>query len=226
MKYALIADIHSNLEAFTTVLDRIKKEKVDKIYCAGDIIGYGPNPVECIELIIKNNIKTVRGNHEELDKYSEEQFSEEEGSVLNWTKTEIKFKKRKYLDYLINLPRTISEEDIFIIHNSSFKELHEGIKEDDIDLQNSSYNRAKKRFLVVGHTHKPFARKIKNGYIINPGSIGQPRDGNLEASFSILDTKIPDVKNFRLEYDVDTTIVKIMLKGLPLYFAKRLLTGL
>lgn len=226
MKYALISDIHSNLEAFTAVLNKINKEKVDKIYCAGDIIGYGPNPIECIDLVIKNNIKSVKGNHEELNDYCEECFNNNEILGLNWTKREIISKKKEYIDYLLALPEIISERDIFVVHGSPFDHLNGGIDEKEVDLQDNSYDKSKRKFLVIGHTHKPFIRKIKEGLIINPGSIGQPRDKNWKASFSILNADIPEVKNIRLEYDVDSTIIKMMQGGLPQHYADRLVKGL
>ena len=227
MKLALISDVHGNLEAFNAVLEEIKRRKIKKIFCLGDIVDYGANPEECIKIIIKNKIVSVQGNHDlnvvTLENY--DWFNESSKASLKII-TKILNKKEK--DFLLKLPKTIKHENMFLVHASPRDYLYEYVYPDTPDsLLEEFFNIAKKKIIIMGHTHIPFVKILRsNRLVINPGSIGQPRDKNNKASFCILDNKKLDAKIIRIEYDIDKAAEKILELGMPKFLAERLYQGI
>lgn len=224
-KIAIISDIHSNLEALETVIKDIKKKKIKKIYCAGDIVGYGANPNECTNIIRKLKIQSVQGNHdfsciklEDVDWFNF--FGQ---AALAWTNKKLTKENRNFLK---KLPRTMSKESIFFVHGSPRDPLHEYIYSDFTAWDAKAFfSYTKNNIIVVGHSHRPFVERLGTKMIFNPGSVGQPRDNNPKASYCIFDAKTKNVKICRIEYNIKKAADKIIKAGLPHFLSARLYLG-
>ena len=232
MRIAVISDIHSNLEALTKAMDIIDTQSIDKIICLGDIIGYGANPNECIELVRKRCDIVIKGNHEEavLDISVAEHFTDNARSAIIWTIHQI---TKENLTYFHSLPYIHQSSDAFFVHASPCEPLEWNyIFEEDAALR--TFRCFSESICFIGHTHMPAIFSI-NGhasgitqnerYLINVGSVGQPRDRNTQLSFGIIDTDKRQYKNIRASYDVETTVKKILNTDLPARLGQRLLTG-
>lgn len=243
MKYAIISDVHSNLEAFQTVIDEVKKEKVDKYLFVGDIVGYAANPCECIAELKKLECVAVAGNHDwgAVELSSIENFNSYAKEAIEWTMNQLSEKDKKFLK---KLPLVKTIDDITLVHSTLLNpEKWEYIRSTfqahkSIDIQETS-------LLFAGHSHVPitflepsqikgpirFAKEekiqIQDGYkyFINVGSVGQPRDGNPNACYGIYDKKNQTVEIKRIEYDVKKAQEKILEAGLPPRLAERLESG-
>ncbi len=244
MKLGIISDIHGNAEALQAVLKKIKD--VDQIVCLGDIVGYGADPVYCIEKIRELETPCLKGNHEaavtgELDLHY---FNEDARLAVLWTKKQL---KEHDFGYLSRLKRKITiRQDVLGVHGSPRQPLWEYI----LDKQTAEeiFSCFDFQIYFIGHSHIAgyftFHRKNKvvnyisasNGaevliqqgysYIINCGSVGQPRDRNPQASFAIFDTDRFTVQIIRIDYPVDRTQDKIIRAHLPQFLAERLVLGI
>ena len=243
MRYAIIADIHSNLTAFQAVLDDIQsQESIDRIWCLGDIVGYGPDPHECIELLRSTDNICVAGNHDraaigQLDITS---FNPNAAEAVKWTEEQLSIGD---ITYLKNLPDSIQEDDFILVHGSPREPIMEYILSISVARQNFDCFRTK--YCLVGHTHVPQAYSLdKEGnytatrffptvkliagqtrLIINPGAVGQPRDGNPAASYAVYDNVTKVFQLRRVPYDIRQTQDRIMKSGLPPRLAYRLEKG-
>lgn len=238
MKYAIISDIHSNLEALKTVLDYIHSQSVDQIICLGDVVGYGPRPNECIELIRNECHISLMGNHDHavlglMDISYFNQFAKD--SVI-WTQGQI---KPENLDYLKNMPFTYESGDILFVHSTP-----DNPEDWDYILSTAearaSLNRINYKLVFVGHSHVPVIFSLKHGqifedskilnlgddkYIVNVGSVGQPRNKDPRSCFVLFDDSSKKLQYIRLEYNVKTTYHEIIENKLPAFLAVRLLSG-
>ncbi len=224
-KIALISDIHSNLEAFEAVLKEMKKYKIKKIFCLGDIVGYGANPNECIDLIRKNKIKSVLGNHdyEAINLQNIDWFNPIARNAILWTSKQLTETNKEFLK---SLPTCSEFENMYLAHGSPRDNLYEYVFPDvnEFDLR-EFFIMANKNVIAVGHSHIQFIKKNNSKIIINPGSIGQPRDLNSKAAFCFFDTKGLNVKLKRVDYDIGKAANKILKAGLPKFLAERLYLG-
>ncbi len=244
MRYGIISDIHSNLEALKVVVKELKEEGVDKIICLGDIIGYGPLPNECIDEMRKLLGWKVVGNHDlaSIDWKDISWFNEYAQRAIIWTMG-ILTKENK--EYLSSLPEIIEEKDFIMVHGSLHDYTDEYIT--GIKNANKSFKLLKEgNLLLVGHTHFPrvFLKKeyqpiypiifrnkdiIKISdnvkLIVNVGAVGQPRDGDPRASFGIFDTDTKEIRLYRVPYDINKTQELMRKKNLPEYLIKRLTLG-
>lgn len=231
MKRALISDIHSNLEGLTAVLADIQDQGVSEIYCLGDIIGYGPNPRECIDLVIECEV-CLLGNHDQGALFDPEGFNTGAERAIFWTRAQLEnsegqsAQRHRRWDFLGELPRNHQEGQLFFVHGSVRNPLNEYVFPEDI------YNRRKmeKIFALVGqyvfqgHTHVPGVftedfrffspeeidycyRLSDDKTMVNIGSVGQPRDGDARACYVILEDDL--VRFRRVEYPLEETIEKI-----------------
>ncbi len=232
MRVAIISDIHSNLEALTKALDIIKTLSVDEIICLGDIIGYGANPNECLELVRKNCSVVVIGNHDEavLNLDLLDYFTEDASTAIFWTHKQIT--KENY-EYLKTLQLLNKRDNLLFVHSSpciprEWKYIF--VEETAIN----AFNCFTESFCFIGHTHIPAVfstngrtRVIKkeDRFIINVGSIGQPRDRNINLSFGLFDTDKWHYENIRNPYDYKLAAEKIFEAGLPIRLGQRLLIG-
>ncbi|MGB9774160.1 MAG: metallophosphoesterase family protein [Bacteroidota bacterium] len=232
MRIAIISDVHANLEALTQAISIINRSNIDRIVCLGDIVGYGANPNECIEIIQRHCPETVLGNHDAaaLDLSITRYFNEYAREAAEWTHDVLTQKSREYLE---SLPLIINDHELTFVHASPRRPA-----EWDYIFSNLE---AKVNFpffttpiCFIGHSHVPqiFSEHRSHGpirrddrYIINVGSIGQPRDGNPDLSFGIFDTKEWAYEHIRAPYNIDVAAKKIIQAGLPYVLAERLYEG-
>jgi len=232
MRLAVISDIHSNLQALTKTLSIIKNLNVDYLYCLGDIVGYGGNPNECVELIKQNADQTVLGNHDHASLFTDyaAYLPRAGAKVAHWTNKILTDENRQFLG---GLKYRIDTDICTLVHASPDKpEFWYYISSlEDAQLQFEHFD---KTICFAGHTHIPFICRddlqaftlTKTGkFIINPGSVGQPRDGRPQLSFGLLDTDEWEYKNFRFSYDIDGAAEAIRKNKLPKSLAKRLYDG-
>lgn len=243
MRYAIISDIHSNLEALDAVLTEISNLMVDEILCLGDIVGYNANPNECVEVVRKTGITCIRGNHDIGASDIEEpaHFNPPAKEALLWTRKQLTDENKRFLS---SLPRELKIEDIFLFHGFIHETDHYIASEDDAlyNFQLLESLPGEIRLGFYGHTHVKAAVSLQRGkvileeddmlklspwkkYLINPGSIGQPRDNEPSASFMVYNTIDEKITFHRVDYDIAAAQKKIIEAGLPAELAHRLLTG-
>jgi putative phosphoesterase len=226
-RIAVISDVHSNLEALREVLSRIAGMDA---YCLGDVVGYGANPNEVVEALREREVLTVMGNHDYAAVTGETgMFNARAAIALKWT---AKALTGPNLAYLRSLPRErrlrLGDVDGALTHGSPDDALWEYV---DPRTHSQLFGRYLEKlrvgFLGLGHTHVPFVSDEVGGTVFNPGSVGQPRDGDRRASYavvSVVETAVR-VDNFRVEYDCETAASKIRAAGLPEQLADRLRWG-
>ena len=234
MRIAIISDIQSNLEALTKAFEIIDTKNVDEIVCLGDIVGYGANPNECVELIKKRVKYVVIGNHDyavAVDPNELLYFSAHARESDLWTRDVL---TKENLDFLKSLPFTISFKDLLFVHSSPAqpREWEYIFTEVQAKVQFPYF---KEKICFIGHSHLPgvfpetgsYNGKLDRNtrYIINVGSVGQPRDGDWRLCFGIFDTNTWTYEEIRAEYDVEKASNKIIQNGLPKVLAKRILVG-
>lgn len=243
MKYAILADIHANLEAFTAVLDDIsEKGDIEEIWCLGDVVGYGPDPQRCIEILNRSQHVCVAGNHDmaAIGRVETTYFNAMAASAIEWTAGQLTSDQVQYLE---SLPETIQKGDFTLVHGSPMEPLWEYVISTGIAVRNFTYYTT--TYCLVGHSHvsmafmkdeevgcKPVQLTPGIGLalgeskmIINPGGVGQPRDGDPRASYAIYDSERQMAHLYRVPYDIETTQKKIMERGLPVMLASRLEQG-
>ncbi len=241
MRYGIVSDIHSNLEAFEAVLDALSKEKIDRYICVGDIVGYGADPRACIKKVRQLNIVTVLGNHDAgcIGFTDLSYFNEHAKAAVIWTKEIL---NQSDLEYLKTLRLVIEMGDFTLVHGTldNPEAFHYML---DTYRALRSFDAMKTRILFVGHSHVPgifeykkdnlkyfYQKKIKPSenakYIVNTGSVGQPRDGDSRASFVIYDTDQNEIYIKRIEYDIEKARKKILKTDLPPILADRLSRGM
>ncbi len=240
MRYGILSDIHGNLEALNSVLDACREQGVRSFLCPGDMIGYGANPRECLALLQKIKAQCVLGNHEAaiLEKIEIDRFSDDAGLAVEWTKNQL---ADEDIHYLKSLKYSFEGDDFWIVHSrlENSQEFHY-LK--DISQAKDTFYLMRTQLCFIGHTHIPqIMVQAHNAifycsestinladhhqYIINVGSVGQPRDGNPMASFGIYDPDLKRVEIKRVEYDWDLAQRKILEAGLPEMLAQRLRAG-
>jgi len=246
MNYLIFTDIHGNLEAFLALLKFIKKKKIDHYIFLGDLVGYGASPNEIINEIQKlKPLSMIRGNHDkavsQLD--SVQTFNPIAASAIHWTRQNIQQKNLKYLLRIKEGPLIVNDH-ITICHGAPFDEDHYIFGEFDAA---EAFLHFKTSLCFFGHTHFPFVyterenvvegtfltgnfNEIKiekdTKYLINPGSIGQPRDRNPLVSCAIYNSKTKKIKFYRLEYEMEEAMRKILEAKLPSALAERLAVGI
>lgn len=244
MRYAIIADIHANLAAFTAVLDDIESRGgVEEVWCLGDVVGYGPDPHQCIELLRQHNHVCVAGNHDwaAIGKLSLSEFNPDAAAACRWTAKQL---SPEDIGYLESLPLVIEKGDFTLVHGSPREPIWEYLLSISSARQNFAYFQS--QFCLVGHSHVPMVfRHTEAGgcsfspflpaaelvlgesrLIINPGGVGQPRDGDPKASYAIYDSQTKIVHLYRIPYDIGVTQNKMMKHGLPVRLVARLSYGL
>lgn len=226
-KIGVIADPHANLNALEAVLDDMPR--VDRVICAGDLVGYGPQPNEVIDLVRSKDILSVLGNHDyavATKDFSSLSKLATEGA--RWTREVL---DDENLNFLKNLPEKTEIEaegyEVFMAHGTPRNPLEEY-------LYPGTSNRALVKMtqevdtdvIVLGHTHIPLEQKIQGKLVINPGAIGQPRDRNPKAGYMILKLgRKMELIRERVSYDFEKTEQKIKDAGLPEKFGARLHFG-
>jgi len=231
----VISDIHSNIEALNAVLNSIKANNCDKIICLGDLVGYGPRPNEVIEKISELNIDSIMGNYDEavgfylpycgchLDskvkylqsqnslRWTEENTNEENKVILRQLPEELVFNyKGKTISAYHGSPYSITE----YIYGNQQDRLHEVLDELHTDI------------LLLGHTHLPYIKWVGEKLIINPGSVGKPKDGDNKASYVLLELNDNvNAEVIKVTYDIDKVIEDMNKTSLLKEFGEMLRLG-
>lgn len=241
MRIAIISDIHSNLEALQKTVEIIHTMNTNTVVCLGDIVGYGANPKECLKLVCELTPYILMGNHDQAaaDLRYLNNFTPYAQLAAVWTNNVLSESER---EKLLSLPMNIELEGINFVHSSPHKpeEWNYVATEEEAFF---NFQHMKTDICFIGHTHLAeiytndydsmdsynSSRSIKltkgKKYIINPGSVGQPRDIDWRSSFGILDTETSVFEFVRSEYDAKSAAKKILDANLPKYLADRILIG-
>ncbi len=225
MLVGLISDVHSNAVALKAVLEELDELEVKIILHAGDIVGYNPYPNETIDLFKKKKIVSILGNHDRAFMTGNTfDFNPYAAAAMEWTRNAA---SRDSLNYILRLEDTVTiavkGERIVLFHESP-NNFQDYIYQEDVtpDLLSNINGDV----LVLGHTHIPFIMDYgTRGQVVNPGSVGQPRDGNPDASFAVLDTVTRGIELKRTKYDIEKVITDILAAHLPEALAYRLRAG-
>lgn len=241
MRYGIFSDIHSNLEALEAVLGSYENLSIDKYLCAGDIVGYAANPKECLERLKLVSATSVAGNHDwaGADSILLDTFYPRAAKAAIWTRDKLSGPER---DFLKSLKLTFANDDFTMVH-ATLDNPAGFFYLSDIQSAASTFGLLKNSICFIGHTHVPgiFIQdkdkrigffsgqtlKIEEDkrYIVNVGSVGQPRDGSPAAAYCIYDTDKKTVWIKRLDYDFKSAGNKIIAAGLPAFLAERLVVG-
>ncbi|MEM6474083.1 MAG: metallophosphoesterase family protein [Planctomycetota bacterium] len=237
MKRALISDIHGNLEALLAVMSDIDAQGVDEIFCLGDIIGYGPNPCQCLDTVMLRAKVTILGNHDQAALFDPDGFNPMALQAIYWTRDQLdngpgtSAQVNGRWDFLGELPRSFEEDDFKFVHGSPRDPTNEYVFPEYVFDQRKMEILFGKvsRYCFMGHTHLPgifttnceFIQPDECDYeyqltaekaMVNVGSVGQPRDEDNRACYVILDKDAaggPKIEYRRIDYDIDTTANKI-----------------
>jgi diadenosine tetraphosphatase ApaH/serine/threonine PP2A family protein phosphatase len=246
MRYLVISDIHANLEAFETVMAAAKPLGYEKVLLLGDLVGYGADPNAVCERV--RDLKPdalIRGNHDKVGSgvESPEGFNAVARNAIRWTYEKLNQENRAWLAALPAGP-LIGDDTIEICHGTPFDE--DAYVFDDLDALRAMHA-ARRPLCLFGHTHvqvghylsrdqfglataddhRPLAIPLDdaNRYLVNPGSVGQPRDGDPRAGFGIVDTTAKEMTIYRVEYPISKAQARIIEEGLPDVLAQRLALG-
>jgi predicted phosphodiesterase len=252
VRTAIISDIHGNLEALQVVLKHMADQQVDRTICLGDILGYGPNPVECVDLVADRCEFALMGNHDFGALYEPTNFNLAAEQAAYWTRAQIEAEANKEKaatrwEFLGSLRVRVAFGDFLCVHGSPRRPINEYLFPEDainspVKMQ-QIFERIDK-YCLVGHTHVPgvftdepdfyppddlegvYRLNGKEKAIINPGSVGQPRDLDPRASYAILNEDDKTVTFYRLEYDAEAVARKIYaIPELSDWLGDRLLEG-
>ena len=245
MRYAILGDIHSNLEALNNVLLDIEEKKVDKIFSIGDIVGYGADPSDCIDIAKTKFDLTVLGNHDlalvgglDLDF-----FSDMAKDAIIWSQGRVECDS---INFLSELPFIEEYGDMIFAHSSLYQPEKFNYILSLEDIRKSLDIQDDKRLSFIGHSHIPaifmvddisgeileirdedvIVNKKKKRYLINTGSVGQPRDGDPRASYIYYDDSNDKISVERVNYDLEKAASKIVAAGLPDKLADKLREGI
>ncbi|MEQ8768395.1 MAG: metallophosphoesterase family protein [Planctomycetota bacterium] len=253
--FAIISDLHSNTEALEAVFADIRRMGIEDVVCLGDVIGYGPNPRECIDLLLQGPklLHCIRGNHEEalLDESSATEFNDKARSALDWTRDQLSSDafpwetNERYWNFIGGLPERADLEDNLFVHGSPRDPIREYLLPRDSQKPEKMrilFERMDQPKCFVGHSHVPGIYTTGGEYyhpsdlqggtyrcngektLVNVGSVGQPRDGDVRASYVTVSGD--EIRFHRVEYDFRAVMKKIYdTSGLPDYLADRLEKG-
>ena len=229
MKIVVLSDIHANLNAFEAVVSKFPN--YDELFCLGDLVGYGPDPNEIVERIQELRPTVVlMGNHDYAVVTGDvEGFSSNAAKAVEWTRRQMKDSGRRYLASLTPSIRLERDGVSFALYHASprdplFEYIYPGISE---TVGRSLVQTAGAQVVLLGHTHIPMLLRYNGNLMANPGSVGQPRDGDPRSSFALLTTCAGGTSFdvYRVENDVSSVARRIIRNGLPGFLADRLYIG-
>ncbi len=246
MPVAVITDIHANLPALEAVLAGAEKRRVEEIWCLGDVVGYGADPDACTELVSERCDVCLVGNHDlaVLGALDIASFSEAAAAAVEWTRERIGDTAREFLR---RLDPALQRRGIGLFHASPRDPVWEYVL--SIEQANACLDAQPERLALIGHSHVAlfFSRDPEDGglsetrgaqaeqglkldlgqgrWLLNPGSVGQPRDEDPRAAWLELDPKKRSARYHRVEYDIDRAAASIVDAGLPKRLADRLYLG-
>jgi predicted phosphodiesterase len=239
MKYAIIADIHGNLDAFQVVLEDIRAQNATNIVCLGDIVGYNAQPKECLQIVREMNIPCVKGNHDEYCSSEDhlEGFNPHAAEAVHWSREQLTTEEKVWLR---DLKYTRQAANFTMVHATLDAPGRWQYVFDKLAAA-ASFPYQTTQMCFFGHTHVPVAfmrdTVVRGGtyskfkvdptkkYFINVGAVGQPRDNNPKAAYVLYDTDAATIELRRLEYDIAAAQKKIRDAGLPERLAERLAYG-
>ncbi|HEY2615360.1 MAG TPA: metallophosphoesterase family protein [Chthoniobacterales bacterium] len=240
MRFAIISDLHANLEATEAVLADARERECAHFVCLGDVVGYNANPHECVELVQKLECPVVKGNHDEQASLAESSrgFNALAETAINWTRAHLSEEDKEWLRQL-RLTRPV--RDFTIVHATLDTPEQWGYVFNNLDA-GASFTYQHTNVCFFGHTHVPgafvrdddgvrrvqadqFMIETSKKYFINAGSVGQPRDGDWRAAYCIYHVEKNVVEQRRVKYDLPTAQAKIIQAGLPHLLADRLELG-
>lgn len=240
MRFCILSDIHGNLEALRTTLEDARKENIDEYLCVGDVVGYGADPDECVKLVAQVCSGCVAGNHDwaVLGKFDLHRFNPFARDSVLWTREHLSAQSRTVME---GWPLLYRNDPLMMVHSDLQAPEEFGYLLDVGDAE-LTFGWMDRPVCFIGHTHVPMIFEeakqeivrldeehldMQPGarYIINVGSVGQPRDGDSRAAYVILDTDAGTIHFKRVEYDIPTAQEKIIRAGLPSILADRLSAG-
>ncbi len=239
MKYAIIADIHGNIDAFEVALQDIKSQSISQIVCLGDVVGYNARPKECLRIVREMGIPCVKGNHDEYCSSTDhlEGFNPHAADAVHWTRNQLDDEDKKWLR---DLKHTRIAGNFTLVHATLDAPERWGYVFDKLAAA-ASFPYQTTQVCFFGHTHVPVAfmrdTVVRGGtyskfkvdpakkYFVNVGAIGQPRDNNPKAAYVVYDTDASTIELRRLDYDIPAAQAKIREAGLPERLAERLAYG-
>jgi diadenosine tetraphosphatase ApaH/serine/threonine PP2A family protein phosphatase len=242
MRVAVLSDIHGNLHALRAVLDAVAAEEVDALWCLGDLVGYGPRPNECCAEVERAAQLCLVGNHDlgVLGRIPLAEFSDDAAAAARWSQSVLDAEARVFLERLQSLA---AAEDVELFHASPRDPVWEYVLSDEVAL--AAFALTSAPVVLVGHSHVSLAFVLEDGavdgavvpggaeidladgrFILNPGSVGQPRDGDPRAAYLVLDLETRRALHRRVAYPIERTQEEIRERGLPEALADRLAHGL
>lgn len=240
MKYAIISDIHANLEALDTVFADIDHRGIDQIVCLGDVVGYNASPDECCQALQARGVPTILGNHDAVACGIEEPwgFNPVALAAAMWTREHLSEENKEWLR---SLPDALNFGDFVAVHGAPHNHNTYIFSWEDILPHLSFLEEQNCDVCMIGHTHSPgifsadgvytvddddrFSLGDGKGFFINAGSVGQPRDGDPRAAYGILDMESKVFEQVRLEYPIEHAAERVNEAGLPPFLAERLALG-
>ena len=239
MRSAIFGDIHANLEAFEVVLADAREQGCESFICLGDVVGYNANPRECLEIVQSLECPVVKGNHDSYvsSEHSLVTFNPLAEVAIQWTRDQLNSSEKRWLS---DLPLIVEIRGFTVVHASLDEPGDWNYVLNQLDAA-ASFSKQTTELCFFGHTHSPRAY-IKDSsivgvpfeqitpergkkYFVNPGSVGQPRDGDWRAAYVVFDEERRTINLRRLRYDLTTTQRKIVAAGLPPKLAERLALG-
>ena len=242
MKALIVSDVHSNLEAFQTVIEDAEgRGGFDEIWSLGDLVGYGPEPSECVDLLRSHAHRAIVGNHDlaAIGKLSLDRFNPYAAAANRWTSTQLSREQRAFID---EMPLTLEIDEFTLAHGSPRDPIWEYLT--TVESAIACFTHIDTYWCLVGHSHMPFLcipradgaafmafpeeRTIQlddGALIVNPGSVGQPRDGDPRASYVLYDDAAQTIAHRRVAYDIAATQEKMRRCNLPDYLIDRLAVG-
>ena len=236
MRYAIVSDLHANIEALSAVLQSIEREHIDQVVCLGDIVGYNANPNEVVELVLGRGFCSIAGNHDRAATFQKDhgRFGALGRRAIEWTRRTLRPELMRYLGSLPS--QLLVDNRFFVVHGA----LHPN-PNDELHLSNDTRvarsfqelvtGRFGSKVCFFGHTHRAVVYEQVGGvllsrahpvvqlrpdahYMINPGSVGQPRDGDPRAAYAVFDSALHTVELKRVAYDVHRTERRARAEGL------------
>jgi predicted phosphodiesterase len=242
MRVAVISDIHANLHALSAVLAEIDEEGPDALWCLGDLVGYGPRPNECCSAVRDRAALSLVGNHDlvVLGQVDVTEFNPEAGRAVAWTQSVLDEESRQYL---AGLQPQATADGVELYHGSPRNAVWEYVL--DTEAIQAAFLHSNSQVILIGHSHIPIVAHLHGSdvqaahapeateadleggrLLLNPGSVGQPRDGDPRAAWILLDLDEGRASFRRVEYEVTRTQEEIRDAGLPEALAERLAFGI
>lgn len=224
MRWGLISDIHSNAPALQAVLEDLAQVDVERVLCAGDVVGYYPFPNETVDMMARARVISIQGNHDRaVLNIDPSMMNPYAADAVLWTASVLSDSSRRFLRSMPPNTTVRSDRRAMSIYHGSPSDPIEYVYEED--ATGGLLRMARCSVLVLGHTHIPYAKWFPEGLIVNPGSVGQPRDGDPRASYSIIDTDEGTVVNHRVEYDLEAVERRFERTNLHRWLLERLRMG-